>query len=161
MTKPKSILFVCLGNIVRSPLAEHLFRHLADGSAGLEGIQVGSAGTSSYHIGDAPDARMRQTAELHGLKYTGRAKRVSRKDLESYDLIIAMDQDNYDVLFAMMNPSQDHNKLHLLREFDPDGDHNLSVPDPYYGGQEGFETTFQIVKRSTEGLIKAIQDGTL
>ena len=161
MTKPKSILFVCLGNIVRSPLAEHLFRHLADGYAGLDGIQVGSAGTSSYHIGDAPDARMRRTAELHGLKYTGRAKRVSREDLVSYDLIIAMDQDNYDVLFAMMNSPHDLSKLRLLREFDTDGDHNLDVPDPYYGGQEGFETTFQIVKRSTEGLIKAIQDGAL
>jgi protein-tyrosine phosphatase len=159
MSKPKSILFVCLGNIVRSPLAEHLFRELALSTPGLELIEVDSAGTSSYHLGEPPDSRMRSTAARHGLKYSGRARRVTQADIESFDLIIAMDQSNYADLRAMFNSPDDHTKLHLLREFDPEKGHNLAVPDPYYGGEDGFERTYQIVERSVRGLIQAIQDG--
>ena len=156
MTRSINVLFVCLGNIVRSPLAEHLFRKLADESPGLAGIEVDSAGTSTYHLGEAPDSRMRKTAAKHGLNYCGRARRVTAEDFGSFDLIIAMDQSNYTDLRALTNSPQDLNKLHLLREYDPDADNNLAVPDPYYGGLEGFERTYQIVQRSVEGLIQAI-----
>jgi protein-tyrosine phosphatase len=161
MTKPKSVLFVCLGNIVRSPLAEHLFRKSAKTTPGLEKTEVDSAGTSSYHLGEPPDSRMRRTAAKQGLNYNGRARRVTHEDIESFDLIIAMDQTNYTDLRSMIDSPEGYSKLHLLREFDPEVGHNLAVPDPYYGGEDGFERTFHIVERSVKGLIQAIQDGEL
>lgn len=156
-----SVLFVCLGNIVRSPLAEHLFRKSVQETASLDGIRIDSAGTSSWHIGEQPDSRMRRTAETHGLKYDGRARRVTHDDLEAFDLIIVMDESNYSSLKAMANTPSSIEKIRLLREFDPEAGHDLAVPDPYYGGQDGFERTFQIVSRSVEGLVQAIQDDSL
>lgn len=161
MTKPNSILFVCLGNIVRSPLAEHIFRKSAEAIPDLGGIEVSSGGTSSYHLGESPDIRMRRTAANHGIFYNGRAKQVTPQDLGRYDLIIAMDQSNYTDLKSMMNSSAGTGKLRMLREFDPQGGPYLGVPDPYYGGHDGFEETFHIVDRSINGLIRAIQHDQL
>lgn len=159
MSEKKDILFVCLGNIVRSPLAENLFRHLAQ-ERGLDGhYAVDSAGTSAYHVGEAPDSRMRKTAQEHGLEYSGRSRQVSESDLRSFDLVIAMDSSNAESLRSMARTPEQERKIRLMREFDGEADGSPDVPDPYYGGMEGFENTYQLVKRSVEGLLDALERG--
>lgn len=153
------ICFVCQGNIIRSPLAENLFRHLVERGGLSEKYQLESAGTSAYHVGEEPDRRMRQVAVGHGFRYTGKARQFWREDLDPYDLIVVMDKENQRILANMAREQDQLNKIHMLREFDPLGDGNQDVPDPYYGGLEGFEETFQIVKRSCEGLLEALESG--
>jgi protein-tyrosine phosphatase len=104
---------------------------------------------------------MRSTAAKHGLKYDGSARRVTADDLKSFDLVIAMDESNFANLRSMISDPADLGKLHLLREFDTEKGHDLAVPDPYYGGNEGFERTYQIIDRSVKALIQSIIDGTL
>ncbi len=159
MEKPKRILFVCLGNIIRSPLAENLFRHLS-AERGLDHrYDVDSAGTSSWHAGERPDARMRRTAAAHGVEVSGRSRQVRREDFYDFDLILAMDPDNKADLLTMAPNPQARAKVRLLREFDPEGDPEAGVPDPYYGGPEGFERTYRIVERSVQGLLQALERG--
>jgi protein-tyrosine phosphatase len=150
---PKRILFVCLGNIIRSPLGEHLFRHLADQQGLSDLYSADSAGTSAWHVGDAPDARMRRTAASHGLDYTGSARQFESMDFTDFDLILAMDESNRRSLEAVAPDEEARAKIRLMREFDPESSGNTDVPDPYYGGQEGFEQTYRIVQRSVRGLL--------
>jgi protein-tyrosine phosphatase len=157
----KRLLFVCLGNIIRSPLAEHLFRHLQS-EAGLDGrYQAESAGTAGWHQGEAPDARMRRTAAGHGLEYTGRARQIIREDLDRFDVILGMDRSNRRDLQALAGTPEQRAKIRLLREFDPQADGDLDVPDPWYDGQAEFEITYQIVERSVRGLLEALQRGEI
>ena len=153
------ILFVCLGNIVRSPLAENLFRHVAEERGLDDQYVVDSAGTSAYHVGEPPDRRMRQTAKKYGLEYTGRSRQVSDADLRNFDLIVAMDDSNARNLREMARDEEQAAKIRLMREFDPQAEGSPDVPDPYYGGMEGFENTYQLVKRSVEGLLDALERG--
>lgn len=153
------ICFICQGNIIRSPLAENLFRHLADQKGLGEKYQLSSAGTSAYHVGEPPDRRMRQVAEKHGFVYTGQAKQFFRQDLENYDLLVVMDQDNRRIIESMAQNETQLNKIRMMREFDPQGTADQDVPDPYYGGIKGFEVTYQIVKRSCEGLLEYLESG--
>ncbi len=152
-TTPVGVLFVCLGNICRSPLAEGVFRHQVE-KAGLSAhFRIDSAGTGAWHMGQEPDLRMRQTALRHGISLDGqKARQVSEGDLKTFDHILVMDKDNlHDVLFHDHDGQYGH-KVRLLREFDTDpGD--FQVPDPYYGGEQGFEGVFQIVSRSTHVLL--------
>ena len=153
------ICFVCQGNIIRSPLAENMFRYLAE-KQGLGGkYQLRSAGTSAYHVGEAPDRRMRQVAAGHGFEYTGKARQFWREDLDEHDLIIVMDKDNRRIIQSMAQDEKQLNKIRMMREFDPQGSGELDVPDPYYGGVEGFEVVYQIVKRSCEGLLEYLERG--
>lgn len=153
------LCFVCLGNIVRSPLAENMFKHLVQ-ERGLEDkYDADSAGTSAYHVGEAPDARMRKVAREKGLVYSGSARQFKEEDFRSCDLVIAMDNDNRRVLERMAPTPEEREKIRLLREFDPQGGHDEGVPDPYYGGMEGFERVFRIVERSTQGLLEALERG--
>jgi protein-tyrosine phosphatase len=159
MSPNKKLLFVCSGNIIRSPLAEHLFRKLAE-QAGLDSkYSVDSAGTSSYHVGESPDARMRRTAAEHGLEYDGRARQVEPYDLQLFDLILAMDRHNFNDLLAMAASEDERAKVRMMRSFDPESEADASVPDPYYGGHEGFTRTYRIVERSVDGLIDALERG--
>ena len=152
------ILFVCLGNIIRSPLAENLFRFQAE-QAGLgDKYSVDSAGTAAWHIGEEPDPRMRTTARSHGVKYSGRARQVREDDFEEFDWIIAMDDSNMRDLSDIAGSPEKAAKIRLLREFDPDPV-EMDVPDPYYGGAEGFENTYKIVERSVNGLLQAFEAG--
>lgn len=151
------ICFVCQGNIIRSPLAEHIFLQLADEKGVVEKYLVNSAGTIAYHEGEKPDRRMRQIAAERGLVYSGIARQFNRDDFDRYDLIIAMDNANRRSLQSWAVTTEQQNKIHLMREFDPQGKPNLDVPDPYYGGPDGFVSTFEIVKRSCEGLMEALE----
>lgn len=159
MVQPTRICFVCLGNIVRSPLAENLFRHLVK-EAGLEGkYQLDSAGTSAYHAGEAPDSRMRQVAASHGITYNGTARQFIEKDFDTFDLIIAMDDSNRRTLLSMAKSPQHRQKIQMMRAFDPQGSANAPVPDPYYDGIDGFERVYQILERSSRGLLRALENG--
>lgn len=153
------ICFVCQGNIIRSPLAENIFRQLVEARDLAGKYQLDSAGTSAYHVGESPDRRMRQVAAEHGYQYTGRARQFRREDLADFDLILAMDGENRRILESMASDPTQSSKIQMMRTFDPQGGPDLDVPDPYYGGLEGFEVTFQIVKRSAEGLLEALESG--
>jgi protein-tyrosine phosphatase len=151
------VLFVCLGNIVRSPLAENIFRQLVQ-QAGLQELyEIDSAGTGSWHVGESPDGRMVRVAARHGLQYSGRARQVRRADLDEFDWLIAMDRDNRAVLYSMAHSPTQQAKIRLLREFDPEGNPHAEVPDPYYGGADGFEATYQIVERSCRLLLDVLE----
>jgi protein-tyrosine phosphatase len=104
---------------------------------------------------------MRHVAAQHGLKYDGRARQFSKLDFDKFDLIIAMDTENRANLRSLSRSAQDTAKIHLMREFDPQPDPNLSVPDPYYGGIDGFKKVYGIVERSCQGLLDALEKGKL
>ncbi|HJS28147.1 MAG TPA: low molecular weight protein-tyrosine-phosphatase [Anaerolineales bacterium] len=160
-TSPYRICFVCLGNIVRSPLAENLFRQLAE-DRGVGGrFAVDSAGTANYHAGDSPDSRMRAVASRRGLDYDGRGRQFKREDFSRFDLIVPMDLENREDLESLAQSQNDRSKIHLLREFDPLSGGNESVPDPYYGPIEGFEAVFDIIDRSCRSLLEAFLLGDL
>jgi protein-tyrosine phosphatase len=148
-----------MGNIIRSPLAEHLFRRLAEQS-GLNGkYEVDSAGTGGGHEGESPDARMRRTAARHGLVYDGEARQVRLSDFDTFDLIVAMDTENRRELRLRARRPERAGKIHLLREFDSASSPQDSVPDPYYGGDEAFEATYRIVEAGVQGLLHALESG--
>jgi protein-tyrosine phosphatase len=155
------VLFVCLGNIVRSPLAENMFAHLVE-QAGLgEKYEADSAGTAAYHVGESPDARMRNVAAGHGLIYDGKGRKFKPRDFGAFDLIIAMDDNNYDDILRLTRDSKDEAKVHMMRAFDPEGNPQDPVPDPYYGGIDGFENVYQIVERACKGLLDALEAGEI
>jgi len=156
--RPLRVLFVCLGNICRSPLAEGVFQHLAR-SRGLESrLEVDSAGTGAWHVGERPDKRSRAVALKHGIELPGRARQVDEEDLRDFDLILAMDGDNLHQLRSMESATAETVEIRLLREFDPASDGDLAVPDPYYGGPDGFDTVFEMVHRSCEALLDELED---
>ena len=146
-----------MGNIVRSPLAHNLFIHRAREAGVEDKYEIESAGTGAWHIGEAPDARMRRVASRYGLVYDGRARQFRPSDFERLDLIIAMDTENRDYLFSLARSRQDKEKIYLMRDFDPDAGANASVPDPYYGGIAGFEEVFHTVDRSVKGLLAKLE----
>ena len=159
MAEPTRILFVCLGNIVRSPLAEHLFREHAEKAGVGDKYMVQSAGTAAYHVGDSPDVRMRQVASSRGLNYDGRGRQIREHDLDEFDLIIPMDTHNQDELLALSKGQANRARIRLMREFDPEANGEHSVPDPYYGGIDGFEQVYDILDRSTRRLLDSLEAG--
>lgn len=145
------IMFVCLGNICRSPLAHGLFRDLVTEAGLADRFEVASSGTGAWHIGQSPDARMRQTARQHGVSLDGlRAQQFTTADLEAFDHIFVMDKGNlHDVLYHDVESRHGH-KVRLFREFDPEpGD--FQVPDPYYQGR--FDLVYAIVERTARTLL--------
>ncbi|MCL5428895.1 MAG: low molecular weight phosphotyrosine protein phosphatase [Chloroflexi bacterium] len=161
MTQPVRILFVCLGNIIRSPLAARLFEREVE-EAGLEGkYEADAAGTADYHVGQAPDERMVRTAARRGFHYTHRARQIERSDLDEFDLVIPMDLENKTDIEALARKPEQRAKIHLLREFDPKAHGALAVPDPWYGGPSGFEDAYDIIERSARGLLEALEAGKL
>jgi protein-tyrosine phosphatase len=158
---PTRILFVCLGNIIRSPLAEKLFEHVANEAGVGEKYRVDSAGTANYHVGQAPDERMVRTAARRGFHYTGSGRQFTAADFEDFDLIIPMDLENKADIERLARQAEQRPKVHLLREFDPDADGHIAVPDPWYDGPRGFENVYDIIERSVRGLLNALERGAL
>ena len=151
-----AILFVCLGNICRSPLAEGVFRHLAR-ERGLEDrFEVDSAGTSSYHEGEPPDLRSSEVARARGVELTGRSRRLVPRDLERFDYVITMDQEIQESVERAQSGRAKRATVQLLREHDPEAGADLDVPDPYYGGPRGFEQVQDMVERSCAQLLDTI-----
>jgi protein-tyrosine phosphatase len=156
-TSPKlKVLFVCLGNICRSPLAEGVFRHMVNEAGLADSFEIDSAGTSNYHIGDAPDARTTRVAKARGVALTGAARQIKAPDLDRFDYVIAMDRQNLANVRELTQGAVKA-KIHLLREFEAGDDVDPDVPDPYYGGPRGFEDVHDIVERACAGLLAHIR----
>ncbi|MXS81940.1 low molecular weight protein-tyrosine-phosphatase [Nitrosomonas oligotropha] len=155
MNKDKKIkvLFVCMGNICRSPTADAVFRHHVK-SAGVDHlIHVDSAGTHAYHIGDPPDHRAQSTALQRGYKmHELRARAVESSDFEEFDYILAMDKENL-TLLLQRSPRQHVNKIQLFMQYAPSSEADTEVPDPYFGGQQGFELVLDMVEEASQGLL--------
>ena len=153
---PIRVLFVCLGNICRSPLAEGVFQNLVR-ARGLERhYHVDSAGTGAWHVGEKPDVRSIAVARKNGVDLASRARQVHAPDFSDFDYVIAMDQQNLSDLRALARAHGGEARIHLLREFDPEpGDHQ--VPDPYYGGEEGFDEVFTMVHRACSALLDHLE----
>jgi protein-tyrosine phosphatase len=153
------ILFVCLGNICRSPTAEAVFRAVAAREASELLIEVDSAGTAGYHVGEPPDLRTRQAAHRRGYDMSPlRARIVEPRDFEDFDLILAMDRENLKVLNHRA-PVHARERVRLFLEFAPDAA-TTEVPDPYYGGPNGFEEVLDLVEAATQGLLQHLRQRT-
>jgi protein-tyrosine phosphatase len=156
MTVKASVLFVCLGNICRSPTADGVFRHLVS-KAGLDTqIHVDSSGTIGSHAGDPPDHRMQKHAKKRGYDLSVlRGRKFVVQDFEDFDYILAMDQDNY-AHIKDMEPRDSKALVQLMGEYYDHSDQAREVPDPYYGGADGFEQVLDMVEKSCEGLLKRV-----
>jgi protein-tyrosine phosphatase len=151
------ILFVCLGNICRSPSAEAVLRAIAEREAPELQIEVDSAGTAGYHIGDPPDARSQAAALRRGYDMSPlRARIVEPADFERYDLILAMDENNLNVL-RQRAPEAHRERVRLFLDFAPESGMG-EVPDPYYGGPAGFEQVLDLVEDAARGLIAHLRE---
>ncbi|MFP3948085.1 MAG: low molecular weight protein-tyrosine-phosphatase [Gemmatimonadota bacterium] len=151
-----SVLFVCLGNICRSPLAEGVFLSLLEEEGIEHRFEVDSAGTGAYHVGESPDPRSVDVARRNGITLRGHARQVEAADFEIFDYVLAMDRSNLRALEGL-RPENPRAGLHLLRDFDPESDGDPDVPDPYYGGPGGFERVFEMIDRSCRGLLGVIR----
>lgn len=150
------ILFVCLGNICRSPAAEGIMRRLVEERGLAERVEIDSAGLSGYHAGDLPDRRMRVHARRRGLELTHRSRPVSSSDFERFDMIAAMDDSNYDCLRDMAGTLKEEAKVVRIASFFRHYTTHDCVPDPYYGGAEGFENVLNLLEDACEGIISEI-----
>lgn len=153
--KPKSILFVCLGNICRSPTGEGIFRSYLQQQDNHQDITVDSAGTIGYHQGNPADARMRQTAARRGYDLQSRSRKITPADLETFDLVIAMDRENFkDIHHVDPAPAA---SVKLLSDF-LDDQWPTDVPDPYYGGEEGFEYVVDMIAEAVPNIYRHLID---
>ena len=153
------LLFVCLGNICRSPTAEGVMRKLVADEGLADRVEIDSAGTGGWHVGAPPDERATAAAHARGITLEGAARKFALNDFDRYDLILAMDAENKSNLLRLAPDDEARAKVRMLREFDPRsrdaGD--LDVPDPYYGGDDGFEEVLDLVDAGTRGLLERLR----
>jgi protein-tyrosine phosphatase len=154
-----SLLFVCLGNICRSPTAEGVMRELVRREGLQARIVVDSAGTGAWHVGEPPDARASAAARARGIALEGSARQVGPRDFDDFDLLLAMDRRNLRDLHHLAPDEQASARVRLLREFDPTPGGDLDVPDPYYSGPEGFQEVLDLVQAACLGLLAEIRNG--
>ncbi|CDH58381.1 protein phosphotyrosine phosphatase [Lichtheimia corymbifera JMRC:FSU:9682] len=149
-----NVLFVCLGNICRSPMAEAVFAHMVNQKKLSERFGViDSAGTAGYHVGETPDHRSAQTCRKHGVPVNHNARKVNKADFNRFDYILCMDESNLANLQEMA-PAGTTATIKLFGEYDPQGER--IIRDPYYGGSEGFERNFKQVSRASEGFLNEL-----
>lgn len=151
------VLMVCMGNICRSPTAHGVFEHIVKQHELSERIEVDSAGTHAYHIGESPDPRSCEVAKQRGIDLSDlRARKAIAEDFDRFDYVLAMDRDNFRILNDMC-PMEHKDKLYLFLDFAPQLKPQREVPDPYYGGPRGFDQVFDMVEQASEGLLEDIQ----
>jgi len=157
MSERRGVLFVCLGNICRSPLAEGIFLDRLDRRGLRDAFLVDSAGTGHWHVGEPPDRRARRVAERHGITLPSIGRQVDpATDFDRFHWLIAMDRSNQHSLLELGAPRQ---RVHIMGSFDPATDPDkiaLDVPDPYFGGPDGFDVVFEMLSRACEGLLDRI-----
>jgi protein-tyrosine phosphatase len=147
------VLFVCMGNICRSPTAQGMFEMLVQEADLSDRVFIDSAGTHAYHVGEKPDARARDAASRRGIDLSRqRARRISAVDFDQFDYVVAMDRNNLEELLALC-PEQHLEKIYLLLDFAPHLAPQQDVPDPYYGGTRGFEQVLDLVEEGARGLL--------
>ena len=152
------VLFVCLGNICRSPLAEAVFRQVVERAGLGDRFDIDSAGTSNYHIGESPDPRTVSTAARRGVKIEHAARQFGAADLDGFDYVIAMDASNLGRIERVARTHRGRAEIQLLRAFDAEAGDDLEVPDPYFGGADGFEQVQDMIERASAGLLEHIRE---
>ncbi|MGI8727655.1 MAG: low molecular weight protein-tyrosine-phosphatase [Solirubrobacterales bacterium] len=157
------MLFVCLCNICRSPTAEGVMAHLLAEEGREDEFELDSAGTGGWHVGDPPDERAKAAAADRGIELGGASRKFRHSDFDRFDLIVAMDRSNLADMRAMAEGPEDEAKLSLLREHDPEAvaAEELDVPDPYYGGEQGFEDVLEVVDAGCRGLLSTLDAGDI
>jgi protein-tyrosine phosphatase len=153
------VLFVCLGNICRSPLAEAIFKHKISERGLDKFIEADSCGTSNYHIGDQPDPRTIANAKQNGVAINHCGRQFCEEDFKKFDYILAMDKSNYNNILRLPSSSQFSTKVKMMRDFDPVA--KGEVPDPYYGGEKGFQEVFDILSRSIDKFVERLEQEDL
>ncbi len=153
---PHRVLFVCLGNICRSPAAEIIFRQQAFDAGRIHEFDIDSAGTISHHAGSPPDSRMSESLQRKGYTITGQARRISLEDLENFDLIVTMDETNLTDVMQLDPSGRQHPKIRPLVSFCREYD-DLRVPDPYYGGQIGFNHVISLLEDGCAGILDSLK----
>ena len=151
----KSILFVCMGNICRSPSAEAVMKYLVEKEGLNDKIFIDSAGTIGYHEGEEADARMKKHAAKRGYDLTSIARQFRLEDFKKFDYIVAMDRENYRDILALDSEGRYRSKVFMMTDFSENG--YDGVPDPYYGGPQGFEHVLDILEDSTKGLLNKVK----
>jgi protein-tyrosine phosphatase len=149
------LLFVCMGNICRSPSAEGVFRRVLESRAPELSVEIDSAGTHDYHVGSPPDRRAIEAAHRRGIDLSSlRARQISEADFERFDLILVMDEENREALHRRA-PVKYRERIRLLMEFAPEAS-SRHVPDPYYGGPQGFEAVLDLLEEASQGLVEEL-----
>ena len=153
----KKILFVCLGNICRSPAAEGVFKQKVKDRDLEKLFEVDSAGTGSWHVGNLADPRMRETALSRGIELTSRSRKIEKSDLYEFDHILVMDNDNLDAVKSLISGNINHvnTKVKLILSYSKKT-HFKEVPDPYFGGQDGFDKVLDLLDDAIDGLIDSL-----
>lgn len=152
------VVFVCLGNICRSPVAEAVFRHLVEQREWSDRFDIDSAGTSNYHAGEPPDARSAETARRRGITVTGASRQLTARDFHRFHYTIVMDSENEAKVRRLAENDPGHSEIHRLRHFDPLANGDLDVPDPWFGGPAGFEQVHDMVERACRQLLDHIAE---
>lgn len=150
------ILFVCLGNICRSPAAEGVLRRMAEERGVADRVEIDSAGTYGGHAGELPDPRMRRAAAVRGYMLTHRSRQVREADFERFDMIVAMDDNNYEALFRMAPSRADGERIYRMAEFLRRYPDRSYIPDPYYEGDEGFERVLDLLEDGCGALLDRV-----
>lgn len=150
-------MFICTGNICRSPLAHAVFEQKVRDAGLADSIEVESSGTDAWHVGEQADPRMRSTAANHGVVLNHRARRLQPDDITNYDLLLVMDRQNHRNTMSLCRTESEKEKVRMFRDFDPEG--TGDVPDPWYGGPEGFELVWDLVERTCVNLLEDVREG--
>lgn len=154
----KKLLFLCLGNICRSPAAEGVMRHLVDAAGLAHEFFIDSAGIGDWHVGQLPDSRMRSRGALRGYRFDSRARQFSRDDFDRFDLILVMDHDNYRTISSMARTDDDCRKIRMLASYISRHPGATVVPDPYYGDTSDFDYALDLIEDACAGLLKELTD---
>lgn len=156
ISKKTSLLFVCLGNICRSPAAEGIMRHMTKEHMMEDYVDIDSAGIGSWHAGELPDRRMRSHGSAHGYDFSSRARQIKQEDMQRFDHIIVMDDENYKDVTAMARTDEQRRKISRMTDFCKHHPGHTAVPDPYYGGDRGFELVIELLEDGCKELLKQI-----
>ena len=156
--KPVKILFICLGNICRSPAADGVMRHLVKESGREADFVIDSAGTGGWHVGELPDSRMRACGARHGYKFDHRARQFSRDDFSDFDLLVVMDNGNYRVVSNMAHTDEEREKIVMLADYMRNHKGQTTIPDPYYGSDRDFEFALELIEDACQGLLDALSN---